>query len=89
MWVEINGRVNYPIKTVLVQMEQNNEFNLNCDHVKYCVSWFTQHVAHVGTTMFVKAWNDHRIPGNCVRVKPALFNHVLILLHVHDQATST
>lgn len=68
MWVEVNGRVNYPIKTVLVQMEQNNELDLNCDHVKYCVSWFTIHVAHIGTTLFVQAWNDHSIPGNCIRV---------------------
>ena len=60
MWVEVNARVNYPIKTVLVQMEQRNEINMNCDHEKYCVSWFTIHTTHVGTTSLVQ---EHRIPG--------------------------
>lgn len=64
MWVEVNARVNYPIKTVLVQMEQRNEINMNCDHEKYCVSWFTMHTTNVGTTLLVQAWNEHRIPGS-------------------------
>ena len=63
MWVEVNARVNYPIKTVLVQMEQRDEINMNCDHEKFCVSWFTMHVTHVGTTSLVQAWNEHRITG--------------------------
>ena len=63
MWVEVNARVNYPIKAVLVQMEQRDEINMNCNHEKFCVSWFTMHVANIGTTSFVQAWNEHRIPG--------------------------
>ena len=63
MWVEVNARINYPIKAVLVQMEQRDELNLNCDHERFCISWYTMRVAHVGTTSFVRAWNEHRIPG--------------------------
>ena len=61
--MEVNARVNYPIKTILVQMEQNDQINLSCDYKKYCLSWFTMRVAHVGTSSFVQAWNEHRIPG--------------------------
>ena len=43
MWVEVNARVNYPIKRVLVQMEQRDEINMNFDHEKFCVLWFTMH----------------------------------------------
>ena len=63
IWVEVNGRVNYPIKAVLVEMEESGEIDLENDHVKFCVSWFTMHVAHIGTTLFVAAWNEHRISG--------------------------
>lgn len=63
MWVEINGRINYPIKALLVEMEENNEINMEDEHIKFCVSWFAMRVTNVGTSLFVKAWNEHRIPG--------------------------
>ena len=44
-------------------MQENGDFNLEDEHVKYCVSWYTMHVSQVGTTMFVTAWNEHRISG--------------------------
>ena len=53
IWVEVNGRVNYPIKAALIEMQENGDFNLEDEHVKYCVSWYTMHVSQVGTTMFV------------------------------------
>ena len=34
MWVEINGRVNYPIKA----MEARSAINMDCAHEKFCVS---------------------------------------------------
>lgn len=63
MWVEINSRVNYPIKTCLVALQQNGDIDLDCSHQKYCISWFTLRVANVGTTLAVQSWNDHPIPG--------------------------
>ena len=36
---------------------------MSCRHMKFCVSWFTIRVAHVGTTLAVNAWNEHSIPG--------------------------
>ncbi|XP_065891603.1 uncharacterized protein [Dysidea avara] len=63
IWVEVNGRVNYPIKAALIEMQENGDFKLEDDHIKHCVSWYTLHVSQVGTTMFVTAWNEHRISG--------------------------
>jgi len=34
--VEVNGRVNYPIKAVLVEMEENDEINMENNHIKFC-----------------------------------------------------
>ncbi|XP_065896313.1 uncharacterized protein [Dysidea avara] len=54
IWVEVNSRINYPIKTVLVHMEQRDEINLTDDHVKYCVSWFVIRVTQAGTRYWCK-----------------------------------
>ncbi len=63
MWVEINARVNYPIKHCLVSLQERGTINLDCPHQKFCISWFTIRVTHVGTTLAVQSWNDHPIPG--------------------------
>ncbi|XP_019859201.1 PREDICTED: uncharacterized protein LOC109587405 isoform X2 [Amphimedon queenslandica] len=63
MWVEINGRVNYPIKSCLISLQESGEINMEDEHVKFCVSWFSIRVANVGTAMAVSSWNHHRIPG--------------------------
>ena len=67
--MEVNSRVNYPIKTVLIQMEQRDEINLSDNHSKYCTSWFVMRVAQAGTKIFVQAWNEHRIPGTLYTVR--------------------
>lgn len=57
MWVEINGRVNYPLKACLVSLEERGDINMDCAHQKFCVSWFTIRVANIGTTLAIQAWN--------------------------------
>ena len=57
--MEVNARINYPIKAVLVEMEKNNEIDMDDDHVKFCVSWFSMHVANFGISLFVSSWNEH------------------------------
>ena len=37
-WVEVNTRVNYPVKTALTWMQQNMVIDLDCPVTKYCVS---------------------------------------------------
>ena len=76
VWVEINGRVNYPLKNCLIEMQEQNEINLDCDHEKFCVSWFT---SNIGTTLAVQAWNDHRISGTCSLLYHWLQLYTLVL----------
>lgn len=61
--MEVNGRVNYPIKTVLIRMMENQEFSLDSDLHKFCVSWITIKTAAAGVELFVSSWNEHPIPG--------------------------
>lgn len=41
MWPEINQRINYPVKRVLVEREASGEINMTDDLVKVCVSLTT------------------------------------------------
>ena len=61
--MEVNGRVNYPVKSCLVALQERGEIDLDCPHQKFCVSWFTIRVCNIGTTLAVQAWNEHPIPG--------------------------
>ncbi len=61
--MEVNSRVNYPIKTVLISMDENGEISLDSKVDKYCISWFTINVANAGVSLFLSAWNEHTIPG--------------------------
>ena len=58
-----NARVNYPIKTVLIDMMESGDFSLVNDSDKVCVSWFAIKVAAVGIELFVASWNEHPILG--------------------------
>ena len=60
--MEINGRVNYSLKSILVKMEEGL-VNMDSPTDQFCVSWFTQRVANAGAAQAVQAWNKHPIPG--------------------------
>ena len=62
-WPELNQRVIYPIKEVLVSMENRLLINLYDPVVKFCVSVVTMSVAEVGAKRVVSAWNAHPIEG--------------------------
>lgn len=66
IWVEVNTRVNYPIKEALIEMLEHGDFSVDDVLDKFCVSWFTIKVAAVGIDRFVAAWNEHPIPGMCM-----------------------
>lgn len=63
IWPEVNQRVNYPVKHVLVDMENNGEIDMSDEVIKFCVSWVTINVMNDAVNMFIQAWNNHRIPG--------------------------
>ena len=62
MWVDVNSRVNYPLKHALNELVQNGEINFSSLETKYAVSCMTCRVAKVGVKRFVEAGNHHSIP---------------------------
>ncbi|XP_062499233.1 uncharacterized protein LOC134176583 [Corticium candelabrum] len=62
LWVEINNRVNYPVKDALIQMQSRGLIDMDCEITKFCVSHVTMRVAQVGASLAVSSWNKHRIP---------------------------
>ena len=64
LWVEVNVRVNCPIKRILVQMDNNEMIDMNDDIHKFCVSFVSIQVASFGLETVVASWNEHIIPGN-------------------------
>ena len=78
-WVEVNTRVNYPVKTALTWMQQNNYGDRHWlpSYQILCVfdGW---KLRQVGIQLHIRAWNSHRIPGkHC--------EHVL-QIHAHSNA---
>lgn len=63
IWVEVNTRINYPVKTALLNMVEQGAVSLDNEHHKFYVSWYTIKVLSVGVELFVNSWNNHPIPG--------------------------
>ena len=63
VWPEVNARVYYPIKRILVDLEEKGILDMNNECIQFCVSHFTCQVAKVGMQRFVDAWNFHRMKG--------------------------
>ncbi len=80
--MEINSRVNYPLKTCLVQLESCHDIDMDCLHVRYCVSWFTIRVASEGIQLAVQSWNDHPIPGMYLCYIIRVIGLPLVLFHI-------
>ncbi|KAK3737609.1 hypothetical protein QZH41_010509, partial [Actinostola sp. cb2023] len=62
-WVEVNARVNYPIKNALRSMEEVDMIDMDIDETKYCVSAVSLLIAKFGMQQVVESWNYHPIPG--------------------------
>ena len=65
LWVEVNARINYPIKCVLIKLVEDEHISMDNSTHQYGVSWLTIHIANIGIKLFVSSWNSHRIPGMC------------------------
>ena len=66
IWVEVNSRVTYPIKRIVVVMDEQRQINMDDDIEKYCVSFVLRSVCSVGLNRMIEAWNNHSIPGKGV-----------------------
>ena len=60
---EVNQRVIYPIKDVLVRMETNLMINLSDPAVRFYLSFITMNVAEIGLRRVQESWNLHLIEG--------------------------
>ena len=63
-WVELNVRVNYPVKGILVEMDNNQMIYMNDDIHKFFGSFLSIQVASFGLETVVASWNKHIILGN-------------------------
>ena len=63
IWVEVNTRVNYPLKRLLIYMEEHQAINMTDPVSKFCVSFVTIKVASKGMETFVHSWNNHPVPS--------------------------
>ncbi|XP_066926470.1 uncharacterized protein [Clytia hemisphaerica] len=66
IWVEVNSRVNYPLKEALVEMDNTLQIDMENDAFKFCVSEVSCRVANYGLNVVISSWNQHPISGRGV-----------------------
>ena len=73
IWPEVNARVNYPIKQILVEMDNDLAVDMNNEIHKNSVSSVACLVAGFGLKRVVLSWNEHPIPGNQLARKKSMY----------------
>ena len=63
IWPEVNARINYPVKAVLVCMEDEEVISMRNEVHKFCVLWVTIQVVAPAIPAFIHSWNSHKLPG--------------------------
>ena len=53
-------------KKVLLDITENGVLNMEDPLVQFCVSYYSIHLCSVGLQKFVRAWNEHPLPGYLV-----------------------
>ena len=80
VWVELNHRVTYPVKRVIVSMDQQRAVNMDDETTKFCVSYVLQQVCSVGMIRMIEAWNNHHIARkgipNSLHASNCRINHI-------------
>ena len=75
IWPEVNHRVNYPLKQVVIRMEEQGRINVDDRTTKFYVSFILVHVAGYSVSVFTQAWIMYYISGTstCVSILCSLF----------------
>ena len=81
-------RVNYTVKSCLIQMQEKDDFNLDSAVHRYCVSWITLHVSVVGTQLFVQTWNNYYIPSKILACVITIHCLVILILIIYQEKES-
>ena len=63
IWVELNKRVTYPIKSVVSSLDNDGLINMDCPVTKFAVSTVLIGVCLVGINRMIVACNSHQMPG--------------------------
>ena len=66
IWVEVNTRVNYPIKDILSNFVASDRIDMDNEVTRFCISWVPCNVSRHGLKKFVQSWNNDRIPSNSI-----------------------
>lgn len=82
VWVEVNARVNYPIKWALQGMVDDDLLDIGDPVAKYCISSMAIGCARISMQRFVSSWNAHSIPN--VGIPNVLFQENLRTFRVPD-----
>ncbi|XP_028517065.1 uncharacterized protein LOC110246379 [Exaiptasia diaphana] len=88
-WPEVNQRVVYPIKEVLVRMENGLLINRLDVLEQFCISFITLNVVKVGLQRVMDAWNLHSIEGRNNRIPNIVANNTNRLNPVDDSLVPT
>ena len=62
IWVELNHQVTYPVKRVIVSMNNQGTIDMSCSITKFAVSTVLSRVCEIGMNRIVSAWNSHPVP---------------------------
>lgn len=79
VWIEVNQRVTYSIKRIIVEMDDQRVINMESYVERSCTSYILRRICMVGLRRMVDAWNSHTIP------KKGIPN----VLQVHNDRTTT
>ena len=62
-WPEVNGRLNYPIKLALAEMDNARENDMENEVFRFCLSFVPCIVANHGLQIVILSWNQRSISG--------------------------
>ena len=62
-WVDLNGRVFYPVKCCLIAMEESGDIDMKDDMMKNAVSSVACKIVDIGVDLYVNTHNHQQIEG--------------------------